>query len=221
MDTLLLRLIAPMQSWGVQSQYTVRDTGLEPSKSGVIGLLCAALGRPRDKPVDDLASLRMGVRVDREGTMRRDYHIVQKVLDSNGKNFHDSVVTNRYYLADAAFLVGFEGERLLLQELNEALKNPVWAIYLGRKAFIPSCPVWMHDSLREDQPLEQAFGQYGWIVRWREGTAPKEVRAILDNPDGSLAKTDVPISFAERRFSSRRVSVKFLPAPASISEEVI
>ena len=40
MSTLLLRLAGPMQSWGVQSRFSVRDTGLEPSKSGVIGLLC-------------------------------------------------------------------------------------------------------------------------------------------------------------------------------------
>src|SRR5258708_39825081 len=74
MGTLLLRLAAPMQSWGTQSRFVVRDTGLEPSKSGVIGLLCAALGRPREAPVEDLAGLRMGVRVDREGVMQTDYH---------------------------------------------------------------------------------------------------------------------------------------------------
>src|SRR5258706_11213757 len=74
MSTLLLRLAAPMQSWGTQSRFVVRDTGLEPSKSGVIGLLCAALGRPREAPMEDLARLRMGVRVDREGVMQTDYH---------------------------------------------------------------------------------------------------------------------------------------------------
>ena len=47
MSTLLLRLAGPMQSWGTQSRFTIRDSGLEPSKSGVIGLLCAALGKPR------------------------------------------------------------------------------------------------------------------------------------------------------------------------------
>ena len=34
-----------LQSWGIQSRYARRDTGLEPSKSGVIGLLCAAVLR--------------------------------------------------------------------------------------------------------------------------------------------------------------------------------
>ena len=72
MHTLLLRLSGPLQSWGVQSRFSIRDTGLEPSKSGVVGLLCAALGRPRSAPVDDLAALQMGVRVDQQGHLTYD-----------------------------------------------------------------------------------------------------------------------------------------------------
>ena len=48
MSVLLMRLAGPMQSWGTRSRFSNRDTGLEPSRSGVIGLLCAALGRPRE-----------------------------------------------------------------------------------------------------------------------------------------------------------------------------
>ena len=73
MSTLLLRLAGPMQSWGTQSRFSVRDTGLEPSKSGVVGLLCAALGLPRHEEVDHLAALSMGVRVDSEGALKMDY----------------------------------------------------------------------------------------------------------------------------------------------------
>src|SRR5574340_411584 len=126
MSTLLIRLIAPMQSWGVQSRYDPRDSGREPSKSGVIGLLCAALGRPRWEDVDDLASLRMGVRVDREGTLQWDYQTV--------KNADKPVVSQRAYLSGAAFLVGFEGDLSLLKDIQHALQHPVWCLYLGRKA---------------------------------------------------------------------------------------
>ena len=45
MPTLLLRFIGPMQSWGTTSRFDQRDTGKEPSKSGVVGLLAAAMGR--------------------------------------------------------------------------------------------------------------------------------------------------------------------------------
>lgn len=90
MGVLLLRLAAPMQSWGTSSRFGIRDTGAEPSKSGVIGLLCAALGKPREETNEEasagngdanslprlatFARLRMGVRVLREGVPKVDYH---------------------------------------------------------------------------------------------------------------------------------------------------
>ena len=49
MSTLLLALEGPLQSWGTSSRFSERGSGLEPSKSGVIGLLCAALGRRRPR----------------------------------------------------------------------------------------------------------------------------------------------------------------------------
>lgn len=49
MATLLLRLAAPLQAWGADSKFETRKTGREPTKSGVIGLLAAALGLRRDE----------------------------------------------------------------------------------------------------------------------------------------------------------------------------
>ena len=146
MSTLLMRLAGPMQSWGTQSRFTMRDTGLEPSKSGVIGLLCAALGRGREEPLDDLASLRMGVRVDQPGAMKMDYQTAGGGLIREGRTYGvrkpsgkagETVISNRYYLADADFLVGLEGsDGLLLRRLHDALLEPVWQLFLGRKAFV-------------------------------------------------------------------------------------
>ena len=48
MATLLLRLAAPLQSWGSDSKFDIRRTGREPTKSGVVGLLTAAKGLRRD-----------------------------------------------------------------------------------------------------------------------------------------------------------------------------
>lgn len=48
MATLLLRLAAPLQSWGSDSKFETRKTDREPTKSGVVGLLAAALGLRRD-----------------------------------------------------------------------------------------------------------------------------------------------------------------------------
>lgn len=76
MATLLLRLAAPLQAWGADSKFETRKTGREPTKSGVIGLLAAALGLRRDEreALLRLTGLRFGVRVEREGQLLVDYH---------------------------------------------------------------------------------------------------------------------------------------------------
>ena len=60
--TLLLRLSAPLQSWGSESVYDNRETDDMPTKSGVIGMLAAALGRKRSDSLEDLVKLKFGVR---------------------------------------------------------------------------------------------------------------------------------------------------------------
>jgi len=117
--------------------------------------------------------------------------------------------------------VGLEGELPLLERLQQALHQPVWVIYLGRKAFTPSVPVWLRDGLSVGQTLEAALGGYGWIVQPRGSDAPAHVRAVIESPEGLQVRQDVPISFAERRFYSRRVNTLVLPAPANLSAEVL
>lgn len=219
MTTLLLRLVAPMQAWGVQSRFRVRDTGREPTKSGVVGLLCAALGRPRSAPVDDLAALRMGVRVDQEGRLLRDYHTAGKdgYLKASGSVERNTLITStRYYLADAAFLVGLEGARPLLQQLHEALKNPTWHLFLGRKAFVPAAPIWLQDGLQE-QPLEIALRHYPWIGTRLQAYEELQgrIRVVVDDPDGDDVRPDHPLSFEKgnRQFALRRVRTIFFDPP--------
>jgi CRISPR system Cascade subunit CasD len=210
MSIFLLRVAGPMQSWGVQSRFAVRETGLEPSKSGVIGLLCAALGRRRDEPVADLAALRMGVRVDREGRMARDYHTALEVRKADGSS-PDTVVSQRYYLADADFLVGLDGPLDLLNQLDAALAAPVWPLYLGRKSFVPGVSVRVPDGLRQEASLVEVLRAYPWQPR-RDGERPPErLRLVLEAEDGlGEPRPDVPLSFAERRFTIRHVRTEWL-----------
>jgi len=217
MNTLLLRLAGPMQSWGVQSRFSVRDTGLEPSKSGVVGLLCAALGRKREEPLEDLVALRMGVRVDREGRLSRDYHTAKNVLKANG-GIKETEPSSRYYLADACFLVGLESEDLeLLERLNIALLHPVWPLYLGRKAFIPGEPAAIDDALKANNPLFDTLKAYPYLA---SGDPPVQLRAVLEDIQGDLVRPDQPLSFASRHFAPRRVRVIFFSTPAGIGKDV-
>jgi len=214
MSTLLLRLAGPMQSWGVQSRFAVRDTGREPSKSGVIGLLCAALGHPREDPVADLAALRMGVRVDRPGRLAWDFHTAQNVLKAGG-GIKDTEPSTRYYLADAVFLAGLEGPLELLQALHTALQHPVWPLFLGRKSFLPSAPIWLQDGLLDASELEDRLRSYPRLAAPDGKQAEEQVQLILDDPAGPEVRPDLPVSFAERTFLSRRVRVDWIAAPTA------
>lgn len=225
MPTLLLRLAAPMQSWGTTSRFDERDTQLEPSKSGVVGLLCAACGRDRAEPVDDLAALRMGVRVDREGVLMRDYQTATGVLIATGKVERDrTVVSPRYYLADAAFLVGFESTDMsLLTELQRALRAPKWPLALGRKAFAPSQPVWLDDAPFHGLhagPLEDALREQPRIARPRREHRGEPLRCLLEHPHEGALRHDQPIGpFLMRRFGPRYVVsgvIDHVPEPLAI-----
>lgn len=216
MGTLLLRLSGPLQSWGTTSRFDERDTGLEPSKSGVIGLVCAALGRDRAAPVDDLAALRMGVRVDREGVLSRDFQTATGVLLARGKPDHErTVVSPRFFLSDASFLVGLEGDdQAVLQRAHAALASPVWPLCLGRKAFAPGEPVWLPDGLR-DSDLQTALDTYPLLDS--RGTAGPRRFIVETDGEGAL-RMDQPVApFAERRFGPRfvRPEERHVSAPPS------
>jgi len=206
MNVLLLRLAAPMQSWGTQSRFSMRDTGVEPSKSGVIGLICAALGRRRWEPIEDLAALRVGVRVDREGKMESDYHTALNVIKASGtlSKPGEAVLSHRFYLADADFLAGLEGEDLgLLEDIDNALQNPCWPLFLGRKASPPAKPVHLPDGLQPGKDLYQALTQY--LPR------PASFRLIVEDHEGEATRVDQPVApFIERRFAPRRVTIRMI-----------
>jgi CRISPR system Cascade subunit CasD len=204
-----------MQSWGTRSRFDERDTGLEPSKSGVLGLVCAALGRGRSEAVDDLAALRMGVRIDREGVLRYDYQTAQRVLTANvildrppekrpAADFEDAT-SRRYYIADAVFLAGLEGsDTRLLASIHEALQSPRWPLYLGRKSYVPSQPVWLQDGLK-DFSLEETLRGYPSLLEPTKGP-PRNIRYVLENPEQGAQRMDQLLApFSERRFGVRYV----------------
>lgn len=206
MWTLLIRLCGPMQSWGVASQFDQRDTEHEPSKSGTLGLICAALGIPRENWTDlePYTRCRMGVRIDKAGSPRTDYQTAQL---QPWRDDSKTTQTWKAYLADADFLVGLESpQSALLCRAHEALKNPRWPLSLGRKAFLPTRPVWVKEGLR-DEPLEQA-------LRWDWPANTRSLRVALETEQEGAIRNDQPVGpFSERLFAPRRV--KYIQMEAS------
>jgi CRISPR system Cascade subunit CasD len=215
--TLLLRLTGPVQAWGTGSRFEVRDTGLEPSKSGVVGLLAGALGRRRDADLSDLAALRMAVRVDREPATLRDFHTthgVARVAGRESRGEDGAVVSERFYLTDADFLVGLEGDPALLEVLDAAVRRPRFPLSLGRRACLPSLPVALPGSGLRSGSLEAA------LLAEPLGTSPRPrdaVRLVTEVApgEGSEVRHDQPVgaAFVSRRFVSRWVRTRRVPLP--------
>lgn len=228
MHTLLLRLAGPMQSWGATSRFDQRDTGKEPSKSGVIGLLATALGIDRENwtDIEPLTRLSMGVRHDRSGVPKRDYQTAgcaatDTIIKADGTQAKDGgIVSQRFYIADACFLVGLESsDSALLRTIHIALQNPVWPLALGRKSYVPTESVWMNDGL-QDATLMEVLNRWPWIAKQRKWEdLPEKLLVSYESTDGSgVLKMDQPLSsFAERRFGSRFVRSEWIPFPQEVA----
>jgi len=236
MATLLIRCEAPLQSWGYQSRFSNRDTGAEPTKSGIVGLLCNALGIDRSIPptavplpglngVHDLTRLRMGVRVDREGAVCKDYHTVgggkwkgrpYGVIKATG-SAGGTVLSDRYYLMDALFLVGLEGDVVVLKALEQAIRHPIWPLFLGRRSCPPSEPLVLPNGL-SDSPLPDALRNY---PRLHGGKVVREgLRWVLEaeQMQGDV-RLDRPVEWADtlnRVYHPRYVRTTYEPAPFEV-----
>lgn len=154
MSVLMLRLAGPLQSWGAASRFTRRATEEAPTKSGLIGLLAAAEGRRRSDPIEDLVGLHLAVRVDQRGTLLRDFHTAHHQVSGSSMP-----LTERFYWADAVFTAFLGGPRPLLEGLAEALADPAYPLYLGRRSCVPEGRVVLGV---EDVPVAEAVISCPW-----------------------------------------------------------
>lgn len=206
--TLLMRFAGPMQSWGTRSRFGYRDTEIAPSKSGVLGVVAAALGRKRREAITDLAALRLGVRVDQQGTLKSDYHTALNAIRADGSPNKDAVLSKRMYLADAKFLVGLESdEKSFLSEIYEALQSPKWPLALGRRSFPPGDPIPLIPPTDDNPllllPLEEALVAYQALATFDES---QPVRYLIESDEGEQVWLDQPQDdFSHRTFSPRKV----------------
>jgi len=112
-------------------------------------------------------------------------------------------LTYRYYLQDMTFGVIFELPKDLNDQVCEALQNPIWDIYLGRKNCVPTDFIFrgsyedevealnVIDTLAEEKMLAEDFSVYSEV---REGEV--------------LTLNDVPVQFGERKiYRDRQVTV--------------
>jgi CRISPR system Cascade subunit CasD len=213
-DTLLMPLVGPMQSWGHRSRFDDRDTGLEPTRTGVIGLISAASGLCRNEDLSQFASITMGVRVDVPGRVMVDFQTAMNVAKA-GDEHTGTVTSQRHYLSDARFLVGLQSDdRDLLQEIDESLRHPVWSLYLGRKSYVPSLPLFLPgSSIQNDKTLLQALKTYPLLRLTKyEKPSSEHIRLLIEDPQGPIVRSDAPPpTFARRdEFRLRRIRTDWI-----------
>ena len=209
MSTLLLRLAGPMQSWGLNSKFTRRLTEREPTKSAIVGFLACALGRKRTESLNDLNSLKYGVRTDQAGELLTDYHTATRTL-SNKKEL--SFISYRQYLSDAIFLVGIEGEDSFLNTLIVAVTSPVYPLFLGRRSCPPTLPIIL--GIR-NLPLLEALKTEPYLGKVKNNQSLELLPIMFDDEVGSVIRRDLPVSFSQenRRYTFRSTEVTYVPFP--------
>lgn len=230
---ILLWLEAPLQSWGHDSKFGRRDTLNFPTKSGVLGLVCSALGAggeqcellfefaPLSQTVLSFVPSRdkdgEPIKLDREPLLR-DFHMVGSGYDdkdpwasllipktSEGKKAvgGGAKMTYRYYLQDAYFAVLLQVPGDKADAIAEALQNPAWDVYLGRKNCAPTDFIFRGLYAEETEAIAQA------LAIAQDKALLEDFRVLDGEHEGEvLTLMDVPIRFGERKlYRDRRVTV--------------
>ena len=228
---LLLWLEAPLQAWGFDSRFGRRDSLGFPTKSGVLGLLCCALGAggPQRELLADFAELNMQlvafVRADRAGNsvprepLLHDFHMVGSGYDdhdpwqsllipktSQGKKAvgGGTKLTHRFYIQDMAFGVALQVPSEQSWNLAAHLQDPVWDLYLGRKNCVPTEFIYqgLYDS------AEEALGASRTLAMEKNRVA--EFKVLQGEHEGEvITLNDVPVQFGEdKRYRDRRVTLQ-------------
>lgn len=230
---LLLWLEAPLQSWGHDSKFGRRDTLNFPTKSGVLGLICSALGAGGEQCelLAEFAALNQTVlsfvrsrdnggepiKIDREPLLR-DFHMVGSGYDdkdpwtsllipktSEGKKAvgGGAKMTYRHYLQDARFAVLLQVPGDKAQAIAEALQNPTWDVYLGRKNCVPTDFIFRGIYADEGEASNQA------LAIATEKKLLEDFRVLNGSHEGeTITLNDVPIQFGEhKRYRDRQVTL--------------
>lgn len=208
---LVLRLEGPLQSWGENAKWDFRDSSTMPTKSGIVGLLGCAMGEERGSQVlVELAqSITVAVRADRPGVKTVDFHSVtgfplrnaerKQRTDGKGKP-SDTFTTRREFLEDACFTVFIDTTPEWQKRIIEALENPKWCMYLGRKNCVPSRPI--QAKVVEYVNIQEALKKYPAAER-----AAKTMVYECEIPDSTAASIQRPDDLigVNRHFQLRQV----------------
>ncbi|MFF3544742.1 type I-E CRISPR-associated protein Cas5/CasD [Streptomyces platensis] len=243
MNGILLRLAAPLMSFGEHAAFHYRDTLAFPTRSALTGLFAAAQGKSREEALapdphtgtHPYAELRFTVRIDRPGSRHTDFHTAgggrphkQGLRTSSGTHRPQSkstLITHRVYLADAVFVVAVQGPTPLLHDLTACLEQPEFAPYLGRRACIPNEPLLLCGPHLD--PISQLLYEVPLSLatppRSDQSTVPltfvwEDRPAHVSAAQSHRELADLPVNFAptQRLHHTRRVWCTTEQLPATL-----
>ncbi|MGH8729643.1 MAG: type I-E CRISPR-associated protein Cas5/CasD [Burkholderiales bacterium] len=211
MEFLVFQLQAPLSSWGDTAVGEYRGSYEYPGESALIGLLGAALGLRRQHEAAH-AALREGygfaVGMQSGGRLLRDYHTAQvatqmilqeqphfirrdelNVPAHKRKDHLKTIPSTRDYRQDAASLIAVRQRANpphTLHALSDALRQPRFVLYLGRKACPPAAP--LHPLVIDAESALDAFQAYRVLLQGqREAHKDKRGRLPLE-PIGDVIR---------------------------------
>jgi CRISPR-associated protein Cas5/CasD subtype I-E len=164
----------------------------------------AALGLQRDdtKGLKELLSLNLDTYRLKAGSIFSDFQTIGGGYSdpmfipvcSDGKSL-ETKISNRDYLWDAHFIVVLSGDAKVIEKVSDALADPVYSVFLGRKSCISSQPLIGKIYDTEKEVLEFITKQHPLDVV----KDTSEIEAATD------ALPDVPENKSQRIFGMRFV----------------
>jgi CRISPR system Cascade subunit CasD len=230
---LTFQLYGMLSAYGLVAVGEVRHSAAHPTRSAVLGLLAACLGIRRGEEAR-LTALSAGyglaVRVDAPGTPLLDYHTIQTPPERKNRVYRTradelggmlgideepyTILSRRGYLCDAHFTACLWAVATppphALEDLAQALRQPVLTPYLGRKCCPPSLP--FAPLVGEFDGMQAALAAYTLDPDvFRPGRNRLET-TLLFAEDAALAETnrqsllvrDRTTNHGRRQFAERR-----------------
>lgn len=227
---LLLWLEGPLQAWGHDSKFGVRDTLNFPTRSGILGLLCCARGAggPEVEWLMKMNSMPMEVRAYARADDKGQPHLrepalcdfqmvgsgyddsdpwqnllIPKTAEGKKPNGAGTKMTYRYYLQDSVFAVVLAVPQPQAEALSDALQNPVWDLYLGRKSCVPTELIYQGGF----EDADTAWQRAKMLAESKQRVLSYAV--IEGEGDGDvMTLNDVPVQFGQqKRYRDRRVTL--------------
>jgi len=228
---ILLWLEAPLQSWGFESKFNRRDSLKFPTKSGIMGLLCCALGYSGEQREFLSKFVDLDIQIysyvpEKTGVQPTltDFHMVGSGYDDKdnwekmlipktveGKKAVGSgtKLTYRYYLQDVSFAVLLQVPGDEKENIIKHLEYPIWDLYLGRKSCAPTDKIYNGCFQNYKDAKETSM-----VIADKKLLIPHLEVLQGDYSDGdyrTMILNDVPIVFGNcKKYKDRKISYKYV-----------